>query len=196
MRPTTKFLIPFIFLFLSCGSSEVDYYPKPNGYIRLDFPERVYSTYKSACPYSFEIPEYFSVVDKDSMCNKKDILMERFNASLMLTYIPVDTNLALLIEKSRSFVYEHSQFADAIEEEVIIDENRDAFGLRYKIVGDAASPFQFYLTDSSNHFLRGALYFNVKPNYDSIKPSLDYITEDLDRMIQTVIWNNDSTISQ
>lgn len=121
--------------------------------------------------------------------------MDRFNASLMLTYLPVDTNLVGLIEASRTFVYEHSQFADGIEEEVIIDKNRNAFGLRYKITGDAASPFQFYLTDSTNHFLRGALYFNVKPNYDSIKPSLDYITEDLDRMLQTVIWKKDSLLN-
>ncbi len=192
MKPSNKILIAFAFTLVACGSSEVDYYPKPNGYLRLDFPERVYSTYASDCPYAFEIPEYFSVVDKDSFCNKKDIVMSRFNASLMLTYLPVDTNLIDLIEASRSFVYEHSQFADGIEEEVIIDDTRDAFGLRYKITGDAASPFQFYLTDSTNHFLRGALYFNVKPNYDSIKPSLDYITEDLDRMLQTVIWKKDT----
>jgi gliding motility-associated lipoprotein GldD len=192
MKAHYKILVVLTFIVVACGNSEVDYYPKPNGYLRLDFPERVYSTYTSDCPYAFEIPEYFSVVDKDSFCNKKDIIMERFNASLMLTYLPVDTNLIDLIEASRSFVYEHSQFADGIEEELIIDDTRDAFGLRYKITGDAASPFQFYLTDSTNHFLRGALYFNVKPNYDSIKPSLDYITEDLDRMLQTVIWKKDT----
>jgi gliding motility-associated lipoprotein GldD len=176
----------------ACGAEDMDYYPKPNGYLRMDFPERTYSRYSSGCVYSFEMPEYFTVVDKDSFCNMKDVVMERFNASLLLTYIPVDTNLAGLIEKSRGFVYEHSTFADAIEETPVIDPARRAFGLKYKIEGDAASPFQFYLTDSTRNFLRGALYFNVAPNYDSIQPSLTYIMEDLDRMIQTLTWRNDS----
>lgn len=184
--------ILFVLLF-SCGGNE-EYYPKPNGYLRLDFPERVYSDYSTNCPFSFEIPEYFSVVDLDSFCNKKNIEMERFNATLNLTYLPVDTNLALLIEKSQSLVYEHSIFADGIEEELLLDDQRKTYGIKYKIKGDAASPFQFYLTDSTNHFLRGALHFNVKPNYDSIKTSLDYVTEDLDRMLETVIWKSDTLI--
>lgn len=190
-----KQLVFVLVLFLAaCGSGEVDYYPKPDGYLRLDFPERTYSRYVTNCTYSFEMPDYFEVVDRDSFCNMKDIVMERFNASLMLTYIPVDTNLASLIQKSRQFVYEHSPFADAIEETVVIDTARKAYGLKYKIEGDAASPFQFYLTDSTSNFLRGALYFNVAPNYDSIQSSLNYILEDLDRMINTVSWKQTDTL--
>lgn len=192
MRKNNLFMLLFAVLLVSCGSEQTDYYPKPFGYLRVEFPERIYSVYDSGCPYTFEMPEYFSVIDKDSFCNMKDIFMERFNATLNLTYIPVDTNLNFLIERSRQFVYEHSQFADGIEEEVIINEKNQTFGLRYMIKGDAASPFQFYLTDSTDHFMRGALYFNVKPNYDSVKPSLDYIQEDLDRMLNTVIWKGDS----
>ncbi|MBI3136159.1 MAG: gliding motility lipoprotein GldD [Bacteroidetes bacterium] len=177
---------------VSCGSEEAEYIPKPFGYMRVEFPDRVYSIYDSGCPYTFEMPEYFSVIDKDSFCNMKDIFMERFNATLNLTYLPVDTNLNFLIERSRQFVYEHSQFADGIEEEVILNKANQTYGLRYNISGDAASPFQFYLTDSTTHFMRGALYFNVKPNYDSIRPSLDYIREDLDRMLNTLIWKPDT----
>lgn len=182
----------FTFGCLACGADMPDYYPKPDGYLRLDFPERTYTKYETACLYAFEIPDYFNVIDKDSFCNMKDILMPRFNAQLNLTYIPVDTNLLLLIEKSRQLVYEHSQFADGIDESVIADASKGTYGIRYQITGDAASPYQFYLTDSTDHFLRGALYFNVKPNYDSVKASLDYIQEDLDHMLETVIWKNDS----
>lgn len=186
------FLIAFLVVVSCGGGSTEDYYPKPMGYLRVAFPERTYSVYTSDCPYSFEMPDYFAVIDKDSMCNKKDIFMERFNATLNLTYIPVDTNLNELLERSRQFVYEHSQFADAIEEEQILNNENRTFGIRYNIKGDAASPFQFYLTDSSDHFMRGALHFNVKPNYDSIRPSLDYILVDMDRMLSTVKWENDS----
>lgn len=193
MNKALLVLVAIGFIAACGGGEDIDYYPKPNGYLRMDFPDRTYSRYSPACPYSFEMPEYFSVVDKDTFCNMKDIVMDRFNASLLLTYIPVDTNLGGLIEKSRQFVYEHSGFADAIEEQPVINNKAGVYGLKYRIEGDAASPFQFYLTDSTTNFLRGALYFNVAPNYDSIQPSLIYIMEDLDRMIETVTWaGNDS----
>lgn len=167
---------------------ETDYYPKPRGYMRLDFPERIYSNYSDDnCPFSFDVPEYFNLIDKTE-CNK-DIMMERFNATLFLTYLPIDSNLIMNVEYSRKLVYDHSIKADAIEEIPLIDPTRKAYGLKYNIKGDAASPCQFYVTDSVNHFLRGALYFNVKPNYDSIKTSLDYVVEDIDKILETVRWN-------
>jgi gliding motility-associated lipoprotein GldD len=91
-------------------------------------------------------------------------------------------------EYARKLVYDHSIKADAIDEIVLNDNNRKAYGVRYDIKGDAASPYQFYVTDSTTNFLRGALYFNVKPNYDSIRTSLNYIVEDLDKMLETVKW--------
>lgn len=189
-RNLSSYILLLAIIFTGCaGGGDVDYYPKPRGYIRLDFPEREYNRYLGNCPYSFEIPEYFEVYDKDSSCNK-DIVFERFNGTVMLTYIPLDTNLMMNIEISRKFAYEHSRFADAIEEARIIDESRNAYGLKYNIIGNAASPYQFYLTDSVNHFLRGALYFNAAPNYDSIKPSLDYVVEDVDHLIATLRWED------
>ena len=172
---------------LSSCEEELDYYPKPRGFMRLDFPERTYSVFEpDSCPYSFEIPDYFAVIDK-SNCNK-DIQMDRFNATLFLTYLPVDTNLNMNIEYSRKLVYDHSIKADAIDEIPMFSRSHRAFGLKYDIKGNAASPYQFYMTDSVNHFLRGALYFNVKPNYDSIRTSLSYIAEDLDNLLETVQW--------
>jgi len=155
--------------------------------MRLDFPERTYSIYTAdSCHFQFEIPEYFSVIDKAD-CNK-DIQMDRFNATLFLTYIAIDSNLIMNTEYARKLVYDHSIKADAIDEIVLNDPARRAFGVKYDIKGDAASPYQFYITDSTSNFLRGALYFNVKPNYDSIRTSLNYIVEDLDQMLETVKW--------
>jgi gliding motility-associated lipoprotein GldD len=181
------FLIALAFITMSCGNGEVDFYPKPMGFLRLDFPEREYIDYASDCNFGFEIPSYFSVVDKPGTCNK-DILIERFNASLFLTYIPVDTNLNMNIEYARKLVYDHSIKADDIQEAVVKNEELDSYGVKYNIIGNAASPYQFYMTDSSNHFLRGALYFNVAPNYDSLKPSLDYIITDINHLIESVNW--------
>ncbi|NOQ70675.1 MAG: gliding motility lipoprotein GldD [Crocinitomix sp.] len=187
MKISISIIMISLFFLASCGGDEGDYYPKPRGYMRLDFPERSYEIYSpDSCPYQFEIPEYFAVIDK-SNCSKT-IIMDRFNAELYLTYQPIDSNLLMNIEYSRKLAYDHSIKADAIEEVSMIDPRRRAYGLKYNIKGDAASPYQFYVTDSTDHFLRGALYFNVKPNYDSIRTSLEYITEDLDNILETIHW--------
>lgn len=187
------YIITVVLLFSCDDKVDYDYYPKPRGFMRLDFPERQYSYYNSDdCPFQFEIPDYFKVVDKNQ-CNK-DIFMERFNATLFLTYIPIDTNLMMNIEYSRKLVYDHSIKADAIEEKRVINKDHKAYGLLYNITGNAASPYQFYITDSTNHFLRGALYFNVKPNYDSIRTSLEYIVEDVDHILETIEWKDTDSI--
>jgi len=54
--------------------------------------------------------------------------------------------------------------------------------------GNSASAVQFYLTDSVNHYLRGALYFNVKTNRDSLQPVLDFLRVDIDNFIKTFEW--------
>ena len=54
--------------------------------------------------------------------------------------------------------------------------------------GDAASNVQFFLTDSSQHFLRGALYFFNPPNPDSIAPVLQFVRGDIDHIAQTLVW--------
>ena len=182
-------LVYFLAIFISAcgGSEEYDYYPKPRGFIRLDFPENVYERYTSDCPYTFELPDYMEIIDKENSCHK-DIVFERFNGIINLTYVPLDSNLMMNIELSRRLAYEHSGFADAIEEAVYMDPISHVYGLRYNIIGNAASPYQFYMTDSVNHFLRGALYFNTAPNYDSIKPSLDYVVKDIDYLIETIHW--------
>ena len=183
-------LVGFV-LMTSCSSEDIDYYPKPRGFLKMDFPEKVFTTYRGDCPYTFEIPEYFEVIDKGQNCNK-DINMPRFKASLFLTYLSLDTNLMTNVEYSRKLVYDHSIKADEIREAKVHISKNSVYGTKYKIIGDAASPYQFYVTDSINHFLRGALYFNARPNYDSLKPSLVYVLEDVEHMIETINWNPQS----
>ena len=65
---------------------------------------------------------------------------------------------------------------------------RKVYGTYYTIRGSAASPVQFYVTDSSRHFLRGSLYFYAVPQPDSIAPVLDFLTADIDRLVETIQW--------
>lgn len=175
----------------SCGDGDEDYiyYPKPISGSKIVFPEKEYKNYKSICNYSFDIPVY-SNMQLDTIkqnCNG-NLKFENFNAELFITYIKVDTNLMYNIEYSRKLAYDHSIKADAIEEAVIKNAENKTYGIQYKIKGNAASNYQFYVTDSTNHFLRGALYFNTAPNYDSLKPTLDFMMEDFDHMLKTINW--------
>ena len=85
-------------------------------------------------------------------------------------------------------VDEHKLKATAIEDEQIIHSDKRVFGTFFELQGDVASPFQFYLTDSTSKFISGVVYFNTRPNYDSLKPSLDYLKLDLLKMVNTFEW--------
>ena len=181
-------LIICISILTSCGGDEdYAYYPKPISGSKIVFPEKAYSAYESPCNYNFEIPVYSTMDTVGEGCNK-NLMFNTFNATLYLTYVPVDTNLMYNIEYSRKLAYDHSIKADAIDEAVITNTEHNTYGMQYKIIGNSASNYQFYVTDSSSNFLRGALYFNTAPNYDSIRPTLDFLMEDFDHMIGSLTW--------
>ena len=180
-----------ILLITSCGGEDDDYvyYPKPISGQKIVFPEKEYTNYKSTCNYSFDIPVY-SHLQNDTItenCNG-NLIFKNFNAELYLTYVKLDTNLMYNIEYSRKLAYDHSIKADAIEEAVIKNSDNNTYGMQYKIIGNAASNYQFYVTDSTQNFLRGALYFNCPPNYDSLKPTLEFIMDDFDYLIKSINW--------
>ncbi|HNZ71643.1 MAG TPA: gliding motility lipoprotein GldD, partial [Prolixibacteraceae bacterium] len=62
------------------------------------------------------------------------------------------------------------------------------YGTVYSIKGNAASPMQFYLTDSVEHFLRGSMYISEIPNYDSLQPVINFLEADMIRLIETLSW--------
>ena len=74
-----------------------------------------------------------------------------------------------------------------ISEEVFENKDKDVFGILYDYDGLTATAAQFYLTDSINHFFRGALYFNTEIN-DSILPINNFLKEDLRIFIESFSW--------
>ena len=180
------------FLISSCNSDDEATAPKPKGYFRIDFPKKSYIPYKSDCPFTFDYPVYASVV----IDNRKgaepcwlDINYPNYKSTLHLSYKQVKNNLGKFIEDSRTLATKHEIKASAIDEQIIVRNSDKVYGLLYNIEGNTASSLQFYLTDSTRHFLRGALYFNAVPNSDSIAPVLDFIRKDVNRMVQSFKWN-------
>jgi gliding motility-associated lipoprotein GldD len=175
----------------ACGNDPV---PRPTGYFRIDLPEKKYEQKDSIpFPFSFDLPQYAYInlqrTQRDP--NLFNIDFPRFQARIHMSYFPIDTNVNELIEEARSLVYKHVVKAQDIQENMIVNPESGVYGTYYHIEGNAASGSQFFLTDSSNHFVRGALYFSVEPNYDSIAPVQQFIKADIERMIESFKWTEE-----
>ena len=163
--------------------------PKPRGYFRIEFKEKEYARFDEGGPYSFEYPRNISrVVKQNDHEDWFDIAYPRYNARIYCSYMPIKGNLYEVIEDSREFVYKHTIKADAITEQPYEKPEDNIYGILYEIKGNTASSVQFVLTDSTRHFLRGALYFNNKPNKDSLAPVIAYMKEDIVHLMETTQW--------
>lgn len=191
MPKSIYFIVLIMVLMLSCKQ---DYVPKPRGYFRIDFQEKAYHPlYSATFPYRFEIPEYSQIVPDDEFRAEPfwvNLKIPAHKAELHISYKKVDNNLAQLTEDSRTLAYKHSIKADAINERIFVNPQKKVYGTIYIIDGNAASPLQFYLTDSTQNFLRGALYIREVPNIDSIRPVIDFLTPDIIHLIETTEWVN------
>ena len=173
---------------LSCGESPL---PKPIGYFRIDLPTKEYAVVDSIpFPFQFELPQYAYPNLKRTITDPSflNIDFPKYGARIHMSYLPVNDNIGELLENSRTLVYKHVTKAQDIRENLIYNEEGRVFGTYYQIEGNAASGSQFYMTDSNNHFLRGALYFNVQPNFDSIAPVQTFLKADIENLIESFEW--------
>jgi gliding motility-associated lipoprotein GldD len=122
----------------------------------------------------------------------KDVSYPGFNGRIHLSYQAITSTdeFNKLVEDAHTFVFKHTVKATAIDESIISIPEKDVYGIYYTIDGNVASPVQFFLTDSSRNYLRGALYFNEQPRLDSIQPVLDFVKQDIDVMIRSFKWKN------
>lgn len=175
------------------------YTPKPHAFFRIDFPKKQYHNLPNGFPYKFDVPNY-SKITPDKYNPEQpfwiNITVPENRVEIHISYYELEkktrskkAQLAELMEESRRLAYKHSIKADAIEEQVFMNPAKNVFGMIYKISGNAASPFQFFLTDSTSHFLRGAFYIHEVPNIDSLQPVIDFIEPDIIRLIETTTWN-------
>ena len=203
-RKTSMKQLPFagaalLLLFYACGNNH-DYSPKPRGYYRIIFPKKEYRRFDSIYPFTFTYPKY-AVIEKDTtpqkngkkLVNMKYLLnmqFPQFNGTLHLSYESITSPKVFneLTEDARTFAFKHTVKATSIDEGVIHNPDRRIYGIYYTIDGNAASSVQFYLTDSTKNYLRGALYFNSVPQLDSIQPVLNFVKQDVNTMIKSFRW--------
>lgn len=194
----TKLLFPLAFLLLlisGCGDDDEVGTPKPRGYFRIAMPEKKYVTYDAECPFAFEIPTYAhlyrSAAPNAEPC-WRDMFFPQFKATLYLSYKEVanDTMLHDLINQNWELFEAHDQVASGMRDSSIIRPDAKVYGSVISLGGNAATQLQFYLTDSTRHFLRGSLYFYSVPNKDSIQPVLDFVKADIYHMAYTLRWTD------
>ncbi|MFO7617614.1 MAG: gliding motility lipoprotein GldD [Bacteroidales bacterium] len=181
-----------ILFLVGCRDS---YTPKPRGYFRIALPVKEYRVLEGNYPYSFEIPAYSRVVryagtftDSDTSGYWLNLEFPQFDSRIYLTYKEIRGNLAQLLDDAHSFAYKHSVLADAIGQIVYIDTLARVYGVLFDIKGNTASSIQFYATDSTRNFLRGALYFDATPNQDSLSPVIGFLREDIERLMESIRW--------
>ena len=181
-----------IIILINLTGCQKEYTPKPRGYFRIEFPQKTYQKLGMELPYSFEAASYSKPAPDTSPGAQPEwitICTPQHKADLHISYARLQNNLGKYIEESRKLAYDHSIKADAIQERVFVNPEEKVYGTIYLIEGNAASPIQFFLTDSTRHFLRGALYIREIPNIDSIRPVIDFLKPDVIHLIETTRWN-------
>jgi len=188
----------FSFSVLTLVSCNSDYtVGKKRGYFRIDFPEKKYREFdQTGYPYSFEYPVYSSIVRDTTFFESTpenpwriNIDFPQFAARVHMSYKEIGRNKfdSLVNDAFKLSYKQHTYKASAIEDSAMETPNH-VHGMYFTLAGNTATANQFFLTDSTRHFLRGALYFAATPNEDSIGIVNDFLKKDLLHLINTLKW--------
>lgn len=92
-----------------------------------------------------------------------------------------------LREDAYKMTFKHTVKASSIDDSVMTTPS-GVSGVFFHVGGNAATANQFYVTDSTRHFLRGALYFDTTPNEDSLGIVNRFLEQDMRHLINTFRW--------
>ena len=177
----------FLCILNSCADEAI---VKPGAELRLEYDAPEYESFSMDCPFEFQKNQMASVVEKEG-CGV-NIVYPSMKATVYLTYREViEDSLNALLVDAQKLAYGHNIKANEIFEQPRVDTLNDIYGMFYMINGEAASQSQFYVTDSTDHFISGALYFEAKPNFDSIYPAVVYLRDDIRRIMETISWKEE-----
>ena len=160
--------------------------PKPSGYLRLDYPMAEYVNFENQCPFTFEINSK-AIIKGEKDCGFT-ISYPKMKATIYWTYKPVNKDINKLLHDAQKLTFEHVIKADDILEQPYLNPQKKVYGMFYQVGGNAATNSQFYVTDSTKHFITASVYFYAKPNFDSIMPAVSYIKNDMQRLMETLNW--------
>lgn len=172
--------------------------PKPRAYPRVAYPEKAYRPFgQHYCRFTFDMPVYAQIERDTTFFDQKpesdcwfNIDVPALNAKIYCSYYPVTSRGRLdeLVQDAFTLAQKHNIKANYIEEIPVHRKADRVHGIVFSIDGATASSYQFFVTDSTRHFLRGALYFNTQARPDSLAPVLAFMKQDVNRLVETLQW--------
>ncbi|HTB52746.1 MAG TPA: hypothetical protein VK718_08220 [Ferruginibacter sp.] len=204
--------ITYCLSFVSCNST---YTSKKKGYYKIDLPARKYVKFdRPGFPYSFDYPAYANIIQDTTYFDASpenpywiNIDFPTLNARVFLSYKVVGGKADYKVKQANgnykdsvginvfdnmvndafALTNKNNVISNSIKDSLIFTPN-GVSGIFFKVGGNAATAKQFFLSDTTKNFIRGALYFDVTPNADSLKPVEDFLQGDLDHLINTFQW--------
>ena len=214
MTPKKNNIVPLVLgcllmLLMACNSN---YTSRKKGYFKIDLPEHQYQVFnKQEFPYSFEYPVYATVIQDSTYFDSTpennywiNLDFPAFNARLFMSYkiigglAPYKIKQAdgsykdslgvnqfdLMVNDAFNLTNKNDVIASSIKDSLIRNPNGIS-GVFFKVGGNAATASQFFLSDTTKNFIRGALYFDATPNADSLRPVQEFLRKDLEHLIST-----------
>ena len=184
----------WILLVITVGCGSNNFNPKPKGYNRIDLEPAKYQILADSFPFQLEYSTQARILKDSSWIAERywfDLHYEKLGANIQVTYKPVNNDRKTLEEylmDSYKLTSEHKVKAYAIDETVITLKN----GVKATVMelsGEVPTQFQFHVTDSTEHFLRCALYFRTATQNDSLRPVINYVKMDMLHMLNTLTWD-------
>ena len=183
---------------VSATSCNSNYTYKRKGYFKVDLPEKKYRIFdQPGYPYSFEYPVY-AHVSKDSTFFGDatenpwwiNIDVPQLAGRIYISYkeIGARNKFDSLVNDGFKMAYkQHTDISTGINDSRI-QTPHGIGGIYFSLGGNTATANQFFLTDTTRHFLRGALYFDATPNEDSLSVVNEFLKKDLEHLIETLQW--------
>ncbi|MDO9375914.1 MAG: hypothetical protein V4725_11290 [Bacteroidota bacterium] len=212
-------ILAFATLLTWCSSCNTPYVSKKRGYFNIELPNRSYQKFdQPGFPYSFEYPAYAAIIRDSTYFDSApenpfwiNVDFPQFHSRIFLSYKAIGgkaffkikqpdgsfkdsvgiNDFDRMVNDAFTLTNKNNVVSNSINDS-LIQTPTGVHGVFFKVGGNAATSKQFFLSDSINHFLRGALYFDVTPNADSLKPVQDFLQVDMDHMINTFRWKKAS----
>lgn len=186
----------FCFGLFVVSACKTDFMPKPKGFNRIVLPENEFLILPDSFPYHFEYSAHAKILKDSSWIAEPywiDLYYPEFKASIQISYKPVKKSKQLLIEylgTAYKLTSKHQVKAYSIDE-AVFETKTGKTAVFLELSGEVPSQYQFFSTDSVNHFLRGALYFNTATQNDSLAPVIEFVRQDIIHLLNTLQWREE-----
>lgn len=183
------------FVLSSCQSEEESYIPKPYGYFRIDLPKQIYTKLEGDFPYSFEHSKYAKVTKNTSQNADEYWITLKYEptsvAEIHITYKEIKNEPKLFMEyvnDAHKLTFNEINTARSSAIDKVVD-SRNGNGIVFTISeGEVPTVFNYWVSDTTTHFLRAAMYVPTSSQNDSLAPILKYTKDDMMHMLETFEW--------